>query len=83
MARTMNKLMIIALACLISGTAFATDYPDPTDVTVGKPDDISQELFAGIRKACADHWFDDYRMRAYCERLQFDAIRTLRGGKPQ
>jgi hypothetical protein len=53
--------------------------PDPGDVNVGKPPDISQELFAPVRVFCAKQWGVEYRMRVHCEKAQFDAIRKLRG----
>jgi hypothetical protein len=53
--------------------------PDPSDVNVGKPPDISQELFAPVRVFCAKQWGVEYRMRVHCEKAQFDAIRKLRG----
>jgi hypothetical protein len=46
---------------------------------LGKPDDISQELFVVVRKKCIKDWPDDFSVREYGERKQFDAIRRLRG----
>jgi hypothetical protein len=70
---------IVLLLCLIGGNAFAADPSDPGDITIGKPADISQELFAIIRKHCADYFPTDFNLRDYCERREFQAVRALRG----
>ena len=33
----------------------------------GRPDDIPEEVFDGIRNKCAVDWPEDYNMRRYCE----------------
>lgn len=43
----------------------------------GRPNDIPEEVFAGIRSKCAAEWPDDYHMRQYCEKQQCDAYREL------
>jgi hypothetical protein len=35
-----------------------------------------------IRSECLKQWADDFRMRAYCERQQRDAVQVLGTGKP-
>jgi hypothetical protein len=74
------SIAVLALSLLGCG-ARAAERPDPGDVNFGKPADISQELFATVRAQCVVRWRDDFDMRAYCERKQFDAIRRLRGDK--
>jgi hypothetical protein len=84
-----SKLPGAAIALVLSSSAALAyewpdpnkgkTYPDPSDTSVGKPADISRENFATIRPDCAAEWQDNFRMRAYCERRQFDGIRTLRG----
>lgn len=54
---------------------------DPTDVTVGRPADIPQDIFERVRRMCAGKWSDDFDMREYCERKQHEAVRKLRGGR--
>ncbi len=46
----------------------------------GRPDDIPEEVFAGIRNKCAVEWPEDYNMRRYCEKQQLDSYRELEGG---
>ncbi len=46
----------------------------------GRPDDIPEEVFAGIRNNCAVEWPEDFNMRRYCEKQQFDSYRELEGG---
>jgi hypothetical protein len=77
------KLISTALALLlISGAAFAAnEYPDPSDVTVGKPEDISQQQFATIRAFCVKLSPGSYYHRETCEKVEFDAVRKLRGDK--
>ena len=43
----------------------------------GRPDDIPEEVFAGIRSKCAADWPEDYNMRLYCEKQQLDSYRDL------
>lgn len=43
----------------------------------GRPDDIPEEVFAGIRSKCANEWPEDYNMRRYCEQQQFNSYREL------
>ena len=80
-----GAIVTLALFVLISNSAFgANDAPapgDPGDVSRGKPQDISQELFVVVRKQCAAQWPTDFEMREYCESKQFIAIRKLRGDK--
>jgi hypothetical protein len=73
------KYLILLASLLMSSASFAAERPDPSDLNVGKPDDISQELFVVVRKKCIKEWPDDFSVREYCERKQFDAIRKLRG----
>jgi hypothetical protein len=54
---------------------------DPSDVTVGRPTDISQDIFERVRRMCTAKWNDDFHMRAYCEGDQFESVRKLRGGR--
>ncbi len=46
----------------------------------GRPEDIPEGVFAGIRNKCADEWPEDFNMRRYCEKQQFDSYRELEGG---
>jgi hypothetical protein len=48
----------------------------------GKPDDILQDQFDGIRRSCTEEWKNRFTMRAYCERSEFDAIRELKWPAP-
>jgi hypothetical protein len=43
----------------------------------GRPEDIPEEVFAGVRSRCAAEWPEDYGMRQYCEKQQFDSYREL------
>ncbi len=43
----------------------------------GRPHDIPEEVFVGIRSKCAVEWPEDYNMRQYCEKQQFDSYREL------
>jgi hypothetical protein len=54
---------------------------DPSDVTVGRPADIPQDIFARVRRMCVSRWPEDFSMRASCERWQFEDVRKLRGGR--
>lgn len=36
-----------------------------------------------IRKHCKTKWPDDFRMRAYCEQQQKEAVEKLKAGKPK
>ena len=78
-------ILLLAL-CIMFGSAAraANEAPvpgDPSDVSRGKPQDISQELFVVVRRQCAAQWVTDFEMREYCESKQFNAIRKLRGDK--
>ena len=42
--------------------------------------DIPEEVFASIRSKCAMEWPEDYSMRQYCEKQQFDSYRELERG---
>ena len=44
----------------------------------GRPADITPDQFEVIRDTCTKEWPRDYRMRAFCEQSQFEAIRELR-----
>ncbi len=44
----------------------------------GRPDDIPEEVFAGIRSKCAADWPEDYNMRLYCEEQQLNSYRDLK-----
>jgi hypothetical protein len=67
---------------LLSGGALAAEYPDPSDVNVGKPADISQEQFERVRRLCIKTISSgSYYEREVCERYEFVAIRKLRGDK--
>ena len=46
----------------------------------GRPDDIPEEVFVGVRNKCAVEWPEDFNMRRYCEKQQFDSYRELEGG---
>ena len=72
----MKRLILAAAFALL---ATSTHAADPSDVTVGRPADIPQELFAQVRTACAYRWQDDFEMRLWCEKKQFEAIRKLTG----
>lgn len=46
----------------------------------GRPQEIPEEVFAGIRNKCTADWPNDYAMRQYCEKQQFDSYRELESG---
>jgi len=60
-------LLLLVSPATIAAQASAFDYS-------GAP--------AVIRAHCAREWPDDYSMRAYCEKQQNEAVRTLQGGQP-
>lgn len=52
--------------------------PIPALCAEGRPADITPDQFEVIRDTCTKEWPRDYRMRAFCEQSQFEAIRELR-----
>ena len=42
------------------------------------PSDIPAAVLETIRGKCAEDWPDDYRMRAFCEKQQFEGDRAVR-----
>ena len=79
----MTKFLTLAALLLVATAAIAGDKPDPGDPSVGRPSDISAELFGPIRAMCAKRYPSEYEMRDYCERRQFEGIRRLRGESEQ
>lgn len=83
--RMITTVVALALCVTIGEDGFAAnDTPvpgDPSDVSRGKPQDIPQELFVIVRRHCTQEWPEDFDMRAFCERKQFEGIRKLRGDK--
>jgi hypothetical protein len=76
------KILAALAAIAFSAPALAVEYPDPASVNVGRPDDIPQDVFAIVRKTCAERYKVDFDIREYCERQNFKAIRSLRGQGP-
>jgi hypothetical protein len=72
--------MAIAIMLLLPFAA-AAETSDPSDVNVGRPADIPQDLFAHVRLFCARRHPENYDYRLVCETNQFNAIRALRGDK--
>src|SRR5262249_25513833 len=46
------------------------------------PQNKTEAMERIIQNTCIKEWNQDYRMRAYCERRQWEGVETLRMGKP-